>query len=227
MRKSLFLKLFLILILIGVVPTIFFYFLAVSTYQPILEKYSFYIESVSPEILQETVLTYKRINIQIGWTLAIIVALVSLVSIFIAQTIVSPIKKLVKATRAVARGELKPEIKIKTGDEIEDLANSFNKMLKELSKTQTTLEDSAKVLEIKIKARTEELEMERLSLEDKVKQRTKELEERLEELERIHRLTVGRELKMIELKEEIQNLKEKAIEEKNISRKKGKRKNKK
>lgn len=41
------------------------------------------------------------------------------------------------------------------------------------------------------------------SLEEKVRERTKELQERLNELERFHRLTVGRELKMIELKKEL------------------------
>ena len=46
------------------------------------------------------------------------------------------------------------------------------------------------------------------NLEEQVKERTKKLEEKIEELERINRLTVGRELKMIELKKEIERLKE-------------------
>lgn len=45
------------------------------------------------------------------------------------------------------------------------------------------------------------------NLEKKVKERTKELQERVEELERFHKLTVGRELKMVELKKEAQRLK--------------------
>lgn len=45
------------------------------------------------------------------------------------------------------------------------------------------------------------------TLEKKVKQRTKELQERIDELEKFHKLAVGRELKMIELKEEIKKLK--------------------
>jgi len=45
------------------------------------------------------------------------------------------------------------------------------------------------------------------NLEKKVKERTKELQVRIEELERFHRLTVGRELKMVELKKETQRLK--------------------
>jgi PAS domain S-box-containing protein len=45
------------------------------------------------------------------------------------------------------------------------------------------------------------------SLEEKVRERTKELQEKIKELEKFHKLAVGRELKMIELKEEIKRLK--------------------
>jgi PAS domain S-box-containing protein len=43
-------------------------------------------------------------------------------------------------------------------------------------------------------------------LEKKVKEKTKELEEKIEELERFSKLTMGRELKMVELKNEIARL---------------------
>ena len=54
-------------------------------------------------------------------------------------------------------------------------------------------------------------------LEKKVKERTKELQIRIEELEKYHMLTVGRELKMIELKKEIESLKEELKKYKNQS----------
>lgn len=44
------------------------------------------------------------------------------------------------------------------------------------------------------------------NLEKKVKERTKELQKRVAELEKFHELTVGRELKMIELKKKIKEL---------------------
>ena len=44
-------------------------------------------------------------------------------------------------------------------------------------------------------------------MEAKIEERTKELQEKMEELEKFNRLAVGRELKMIELKEEIERLK--------------------
>ena len=48
------------------------------------------------------------------------------------------------------------------------------------------------------------------NLEERVKERTKELQEKLEELEKFRKLTEGRELKMVELKEKIRKLEEKA-----------------
>jgi len=48
----------------------------------------------------------------------------------------------------------------------------------------------------------------RKELEEKIKEAIEELQKKVEELEKFHRLTVGRELKMIELKKEIERLKE-------------------
>jgi len=44
------------------------------------------------------------------------------------------------------------------------------------------------------------------SLEEQVKERTKELQDKIRELEKFQKITVGRELKMIELKKEIERL---------------------
>lgn len=46
-------------------------------------------------------------------------------------------------------------------------------------------------------------------LETKVKEKTRALEEKIEELEKINSLAIGRELKMIDLKEENKELKSK------------------
>lgn len=69
------------------------------------------------------------------------------------------------------------------------------------------LEEAKTILEIKVRARTRELRELAEGLEDEVKRRTAEVQERIKELERFHRLAVGRELKMIELKKEIKKLK--------------------
>jgi hypothetical protein len=86
---------------------------------------------------------------------------------------------------------------------------TLNKVLEERVKERTKeLEEAKTVLEIKVDARTKELRELAESLDRQVKERTKELQEKMEELEKFNRLAVGRELKMIELKEEIKKLKE-------------------
>jgi len=81
-------------------------------------------------------------------------------------------------------------------------------------KTQTLtgltkeLEGAKTSLEIKVKERTEQLKTLAESLEGKVKERTKELQLKIDELEKFQRLTIGREVAMVELKKEIKKIKE-------------------
>jgi len=82
------------------------------------------------------------------------------------------------------------------------------RIFNELLKTKKELEESKTILEIKVRARTKELEELTKKLDEEVRNRTEELQEKVEELEKFQKLTVGRELKMIELKEENKKLKE-------------------
>ncbi len=63
-------------------------------------------------------------------------------------------------------------------------------------------------MEIKIEARIKELKELASNLEGQVKERTKELEANIKDLEKFNKIAVGREIKMVELKEEIKKLKE-------------------
>ena len=74
--------------------------------------------------------------------------------------------------------------------------------------TQDELETTSAALEIKVEARTRELRELAQSLDTQVKEKTKDLQEKINDLERFNKLSVGRELKMIELKKEIKKLKE-------------------
>lgn len=99
-------------------------------------------------------------------------------------------------------------------------ANLFTDLLKKrtmaLEKTQGELKKERVVLKEKVSERTKELEKLTKSLEEKVQGRTKELQEKMQELEKFNKLAVGREMKMIELKEKIKELEEK-LNKDNIS----------
>jgi len=86
--------------------------------------------------------------------------------------------------------------------------------IRELQKTKALLEDERASLEIRVGAKTRELREGRERLEDKIIERTKEVEKerkelakKLSELEKFHKVAVGRELKMRDLKKEITKLK--------------------
>ena len=62
-------------------------------------------------------------------------------------------------------------------------------------------------LEVEVQKRTKDLEDAKVECEKQVVERTKELSEKVDELKKLNDLMIGRELKMKELKEEIENLK--------------------
>jgi len=102
-----------------------------------------------------------------------------------------------------ARSELEQRVKERTRD--------LEEKTLELEKAKTAIEEAKNILEIKVAARTRELIELNEKLEEKVGQRTKELQEKLNELDKWYRLTVGRELKMIELKDEINKFKKRNL----------------
>jgi Na+/proline symporter len=103
------------------------------------------------------------------------------------------------ASEALAREKLFTE------EESAQLSNIYTKMAADLKLTPEEL--SKKI--IYYTEKEEFLKKQGEELDRIVKERTKELEEKNSELERFQDLTVGRELKMMELKEKIEELKSK------------------
>jgi nitrate/nitrite-specific signal transduction histidine kinase len=98
------------------------------------------------EIMQPT-LPYQRLLLGL-LSLGVIVPV--LVTAYGVRHITDPIKKLIHASKQVTAGEFKHRIEVKTGDEIETLADQFNQM-------SVKLDDSYSSLEKKIADRTREL----------------------------------------------------------------------
>lgn len=208
-KISIFFQVFLGIFLIAFFSNVVLLGLLYSGYERVFSD-------VRPLLSPETLKSFE-VNIFNTWVMILvflpfIIAIVVLFAVLFSSRLVGPIKKLVEVTKEVGKGNLDVMVKPQRQDEIGELAEEFNSMIKELKEAREILETEKDVLEIKVRARTRELEELAQSLDEKVKLRTKELQERIEELEKFHRLTVGRELKMIELKEKIKKLEEKIRE---------------
>ena len=83
-----------------------------------------------------------------------------------------------------------------------------------LEHARVNLEEANAALEARVSARTKELEILNQTLEDRVAERTKDLESKIKDLEIFQKITVGRELKMMELKQEIARLQAAMVKEK-------------
>ncbi len=95
-----------------------------------------------------------------------------------ADNLTVQVRNIAEVTTAVAKGDLNKKITVDVKGEVLELKNTINIMVDQLNSTSQKL----------------------------LAEREKELM-RIEELERFRKLTVGRELKMIELKKEIEELK--------------------
>jgi HAMP domain-containing protein len=98
------------------------------------------------EIMQPT-RAYRQLLLVL---LALGVIIPVLVSAYGVRYITDPIEKLIQATEQVTAGQFKQRIEVKTGDEIETLADQFNLM-------SAKLDDSYSSLEKKVADRTREL----------------------------------------------------------------------
>lgn len=74
-----------------------------------------------------------------------------------AVHITEPVGALTKAAEALASGDRKVHVDIKSGDELQVLGTSFNRMVEELNSSYRELEQMNRTLEQKVEARTAEL----------------------------------------------------------------------
>ncbi len=148
---------------------------------------------------------FKKLFILLICTFLLVVVLVS---IFISQRTITPIKRMKELTKEVAKGNLNVTFTTRTGDEIEELSKDLDFMVREIREYQSRLEEAKKVLEVRVRAKTRQLREQAEMLKRENERKTREIRRRLEELERFYRVTIERELKMVELKKEIERLKE-------------------
>ncbi len=71
----------------------------------------------------------------------VMLAITVMIIIFLGRMLLNPLKDLMAATQKVASGDLNFKVSVKTQDELEDLAKSFNQMILELKQTTTSVDN--------------------------------------------------------------------------------------
>ncbi len=129
---------------------------------------------------------FARIRIAGGISLLLSVVFAALFSRFLAHRITHPVTQVIARTGEIARGELKGEVSVRSGDELEELAGAVNRMAGDLLESQTRREqamrdlaDANLHLEARIAERTAELSQLNAALREEIEER-KSAEERLE-----------------------------------------------
>lgn len=130
----------------------------------------------------EQTVSQTTINIYIISFMAVILAIAGGFSLSIP--IVAKIRRLRNAASEVAKGNLDVRLNDKSHDELGQLSQSFDQMTQKLKEVSSEKEKNA----IELQKKSEELAV------------------RMSETERINKFMLGRELKMIELKNEIKKL---------------------
>jgi signal transduction histidine kinase len=90
-------------------------------------------------------------------TLMVVLSAIIIMTAFV-RIITRPIELLVDVTDKISKGDLSKTVEISRKDEIGHLAESFNRMIESLKKSQDEIEEYNRTLEEKIIERTRELE---------------------------------------------------------------------
>jgi methyl-accepting chemotaxis protein len=135
--------------------------------------------------LQQAIIAYV-----LGSILAIAIML-----LFMRLIVVVPIRKITAGLKRVRDGHLDTRIAIHGKDEMGEIAETFNTMTGEIAQSREKLEEHS------------------FDLEKQVKERTAQLNEKMTDLERMNRVMVNRELKMMELKQQVTELETQMIKD--------------
>ena len=158
------------------------------------------------EVDEEEILTAplrRLMTLSVGVGL-LIFSLFALNTGLIYKIIIHPIQILHLAMENISKGKLEQKINIRSHNEIGSLARIFNVMADNVALTRTELEQ-------KIRERTAELQKTKDGLEETVKERTAQLQKEVEEKTKMNEMMTGRELKMVELKKELELIKKEKI----------------
>ncbi|MBT7782010.1 MAG: HAMP domain-containing protein [Anaerolineae bacterium] len=139
----------------------------------------------------EAFATIQALRSTITRIAVLIATFVLLIGIYTTRSLTEPLIKLVEGAKAIGRGELNYQVRVKTKNEIGQVADSFNQMvgnlnhsLRETARLNVQLQQRAEDLEERVAERTKELEISHnkaLEMMHEVSRANQELEDEITE----------------------------------------------
>lgn len=148
---------------------------------------------------QDAARAYKNIVLILIFFIIGLFLFTSIVIFFLWKSIVYPIAELRRGAEIIGEGNWEYKVSIKSKDEIGDLSRAFDQMTEKLKDRTVKLD----ALNQQLRASNEQI----YASNHQLTATEKGLKEKINDLEMFNKATIGRELKMIELKKEIEELK--------------------
>jgi methyl-accepting chemotaxis protein len=152
-------------------------------------------------------LNYSQLGVGFYVVLLFLIIYIFSFGFAVGQNFASPVKRLLEKAIELSKGNLSSRVYLETKDELAELADVINKIAEELEESHIDNEMAEKSADIKIRAKTQDLEETINALEQKVKNRTIELEKITGESTALQAQTKAKEAEIIQLKKDIGNFK--------------------
>jgi two-component system NtrC family sensor kinase len=130
----------------------------ITAYEPIKNYQGSIIGILYVGMLEKPYIDLRN-NVMLTFTIMAAIFVIILLGIlfFITSTIIKPLNSMVIATNKIAQGDLDHKVNIDQGDELGQLAKSFNKMTKNLNIANKKLVQWGKTLEKRVEERSKKL----------------------------------------------------------------------
>lgn len=156
------------------------------------ERFLGEVRQLAEAISQERNKTFNVLLLELMLVGSVMMLALLCLIVFLTRSFILPLQKITTAAESIRRGEYGRTTGISGGDEIGRLATTLDEASRGLRK-KAALERRSRELEAELQARAADLE------------------QRVKEYERVNRLLIGRELRMVELKKELMAARAKKI----------------
>ena len=129
-------------------------------------------------------LNYENLNKVFYIVVLLVMVYVFFFGLAMGQSLSSPIKKILDNATKLSKGDLSNRVYLETKDELSELAEALNAIADEMQENYQQKEGESKAIDIKVRARTRDLEETINALEQKVRNRTAELEKMIIEAQK-------------------------------------------